>query len=75
MPRAERVVLIGSAALFFGEAWDGLVLKGVIVLLAILTNVTAFQRIVWVYRRASGVPLDAPVPAGTSTTEGNSESR
>lgn len=69
MPRAERVVLIGGAALFFGESWDGLVLKGVILVLAILTNITAFQRIVWVYRRASGVPLDADIPAGTSTDE------
>ncbi|MEX0892651.1 MAG: CDP-alcohol phosphatidyltransferase family protein [Gemmatimonadota bacterium] len=58
MPRAERVVLIGGAALFFGEAWDGLVLKGVILILAVLTNLTAFQRIVWVYRHARGVPLD-----------------
>jgi CDP-diacylglycerol---glycerol-3-phosphate 3-phosphatidyltransferase len=58
MQRAERVVLIGAAALFFGSAWDGAVLKGVILLLAILTNITAFQRIVWVYRRVGGVPLD-----------------
>ena len=58
MPRAERVVLIGAAALFFGDAWDGLVLKAVIVILAVLTNLTAFQRIVWVYRHARGVPLD-----------------
>jgi phosphatidylinositol phosphate synthase len=58
MPRAERVVLIGTAALFFGESWGGLVLKGVIVLLAVLTNLTAFQRIVWVWRHARGVPLD-----------------
>jgi CDP-diacylglycerol--glycerol-3-phosphate 3-phosphatidyltransferase len=71
MPRAERVVLIGGAALFFGEAWNGLVLKGVILLLAILTNITAFQRIVWVYRQASGVPLDADISAGTSTGEGD----
>jgi CDP-diacylglycerol--glycerol-3-phosphate 3-phosphatidyltransferase len=58
MPRAERVVLIGASALFFGEAWNGLVLKIVIVILAVLTNLTAFQRIVWVYRHARGVPLD-----------------
>jgi CDP-diacylglycerol--glycerol-3-phosphate 3-phosphatidyltransferase len=58
MPRAERVVLLGSASLFFGEAWDGLVLKGVILILAVLTNLTAFQRIVWVYQHARGVPLD-----------------
>ena len=58
MPRAERVVLLGAASLFFGAAWDGLVLKGVIVILAVLTNLTAFQRIVWVYQHARGVPLD-----------------
>lgn len=58
MPRAERVVLIGAASLFFGLAWNGLVLKGVIVVLAVLTNITAFQRILWVYRHAAGVPLE-----------------
>lgn len=61
MGRAERVVLIGGAALFFGLSWDGLVLKGVVVVLAILTNLTAFQRMVWVYREAGGVPLDDTV--------------
>ncbi|NJD11709.1 MAG: CDP-alcohol phosphatidyltransferase family protein [Gemmatimonadetes bacterium] len=61
MPRAERVLLIGLAALAFGEAWDGLVLKVVIAVLAVTTNLTAFQRIAWVYRHARGVPLgDAP---------------
>jgi CDP-diacylglycerol---glycerol-3-phosphate 3-phosphatidyltransferase len=58
MPRTERVVLIGGAALFFGTSWGGLVLKIVILLLTVLTNLTAFQRIVWVYRHARGVPLD-----------------
>ncbi len=65
MPRAERVVLIGAAALFFGAAWNGLVLKGVIVLLALTTNITAFQRIVWVYQHARGVPLDESEPTPT----------
>jgi CDP-diacylglycerol---glycerol-3-phosphate 3-phosphatidyltransferase len=58
MPRAERVVLIGGAALFFGLAWQGLVLKIVIIILAVMTNLTAIQRIVWVYQHARGVPLD-----------------
>lgn len=75
MARAERVVLIGGASLFFGEAWDGLVLRGVILVLAVLSNITAFQRIVWVYRQAGGVPLDAPVSAGTSTCEEKREQR
>ena len=75
MPRAERVVLIGTSALFFGDAWNGIVLKGVIVVLAVLTNITAFQRIVWVYKHAGGVPLDAPLSAGTSTNEEDCEAR
>jgi phosphatidylinositol phosphate synthase len=58
MPRAERVVLIGLSSLLFGEIWDGLALKVVIGLLAVLTNLTAFQRIIWVYRHARGVPLE-----------------
>lgn len=58
MQRAERVILIGLASLLFGLAWEGLVLKGAIVVLAVFTNVTAIQRIVWVYQRAGGVPLD-----------------
>jgi CDP-diacylglycerol--glycerol-3-phosphate 3-phosphatidyltransferase len=57
MPRAERIVLIGTSALFFGESWNGLVLKIVIVALAVLTNLTAFQRIYWVWKHARGVPL------------------
>lgn len=69
MARAERVVLIGGAALFFGLLWDGLVLKVVIGVLAVLTNVTAVQRIFWVYRQATGVPLDAPAAAGASIQE------
>ena len=60
MPRAGRVVLTGVAALAFGEAWNGFVLKAVIAVLAVTTNLTAFQRIVWVYRHARGVPLEEP---------------
>ena len=50
MQRAERIVLVGLVSLFFGLAWDGLALKIVFVLMAVLTNFTAVQRIVWVYR-------------------------
>jgi CDP-diacylglycerol--glycerol-3-phosphate 3-phosphatidyltransferase len=76
MPRAERVVLIGLSSLLFGEAWDGLVLKGVIFILAILTNITAFQRIVWVYQHARGVPLNEELaPVGTLTEEESRGSR
>ena len=62
MQRPERVILIGFAALIFGErvylGQQGMVLKAVIILLAILTNLTAVQRIWWVYRatRPDGEP-------------------
>lgn len=58
MQRAERIVLLGLASLVFGLAWDGAVLSWVIVGVAVLTNATAVQRIVWVYRRGKGVPLE-----------------
>lgn len=63
MQRAERVALIGAASLFFGLAWQGLVLKGAILILAVFTNITAIQRIVWVHKHAGGVPLEAPTDA------------
>lgn len=72
-PRAERVVLLGGSALFFGDAWDGLALKVALVILAVLANVTAFQRIFWVYKHAAGVPLDEGTPTATATKEERSE--
>ena len=60
MQRPERVVLLGLGSLSFGLMWGGLVLKVVIVVVAAATNLTAIQRIVWVYRNAAGVPLPDP---------------
>lgn len=64
MQRAERVILIGFAALIFGEATlmgvQGLALRVVIIGLAILTNITVLQRIVWVYRHSR--PHGRPEP-------------
>lgn len=62
MQRAERVILIGTAALFFGEQNEGIVLKGVIIVLAVLTNFTSLQRIAWVYRYTR--PEGEPPPEG-----------
>jgi hypothetical protein len=50
MQRGERVVLIGLASLFFGEDQNGLALRIVIYALAVLTNLTAIHRIIWVYK-------------------------
>jgi CDP-diacylglycerol---glycerol-3-phosphate 3-phosphatidyltransferase len=63
MQRAERVVLLGLGSLLFGLAWNGTVLSIIIIIVAVTTNLTAIQRIVWVYRHATGVPLDDG-PAG-----------
>ena len=64
MQRAERVILIGFAALLFGEATllgvQGLALRVVIIGLAILTNITVLQRILWVYRHSR--PHGRPEP-------------
>jgi len=60
MQRPARVLLLGLGSLSFGLMWGGLVLNTVIVLVAVFTNVTAVQRILWVQRRASGVPVNDP---------------
>ncbi len=58
MQRAERVVLLGLGSVLFGLMWDGLVVSLIIVIMAVTTNWTAIQRIVWVYRHGAGVPLE-----------------
>jgi CDP-diacylglycerol--glycerol-3-phosphate 3-phosphatidyltransferase len=58
LQRPERVVLLGLGSLAFGLMWNGLVLKGIIIVVAVLTSLTAIQRIIWVYRNAAGVPVD-----------------
>ncbi len=70
MQRAERVVLLGLGSLLFGLMWDGLILKIIIVILAVTTILTAGQRMVWVYKNATGVPLDEPdAPEPVKPTE------
>lgn len=63
MQRAERVVLLGAGSLLFGLLWDGMVLMGILVVLAVTSIITAIQRIVWVYQHAAGVPLEEEAPA------------
>jgi CDP-diacylglycerol--glycerol-3-phosphate 3-phosphatidyltransferase len=60
MQRPERVVLIGGSALVFGGSWEGAVLTWVLLIMAALTNFTAVQRIVWVYRHTRPVPPVEP---------------
>ena len=58
MQRAERIVLLGAGSLIFGLAWGGKVLNAIIIIVAVLTNITAIHRIIWVYRHGRGIPLD-----------------
>jgi len=60
MQRAERVILIGFAALLFGEDGNGIVLKVVIYVLAVLTNLTVIQRIWWVWRNTRPEGIASP---------------
>ena len=65
MQRPERVVLIGFSAWFLGGAWEGIGLTAVLLVMATLTNITVFQRIVWVYRHTR-----EDLPAGSVSTSG-----
>ena len=60
MQRAERIILLGGAALFFGSWKSGLVLTVVVWAMAVLTNLTALYRIYWVHRHLRAA---APRPA------------
>jgi len=50
MQRAERVLLLGGAALLFGRRWNGVVLDAVLLAMAVLTHATALQRMLWIHR-------------------------
>jgi CDP-diacylglycerol---glycerol-3-phosphate 3-phosphatidyltransferase len=63
MQRAERVVLIGASSLLFGGTMDGAVLTWTLLVMAVLTNFTVFQRIVWVYRHTRPTKEAEPVLA------------
>jgi CDP-diacylglycerol--glycerol-3-phosphate 3-phosphatidyltransferase len=69
--RPERVVLLSAPQAFFGLAFDGWVLKGIVILLAVTACITAVQRVAFVYRAMS--PARAltpdPVPMGHGTLE------
>lgn len=74
MQRPERVVLIGLSSWWFGGAFNGHVLTGVLLLMATLTNFTVIQRIVWVYRHTRDNP-EAEVGAVPSAIRLSSKRR
>ncbi|MDX1623982.1 MAG: CDP-alcohol phosphatidyltransferase family protein [Gemmatimonadota bacterium] len=68
MQRPERVVTLGLGGLLVGifrlaaPGWEYAPLLVALGAIAVLANYTALERIYEVYRVASGVPLDEPVP-------------
>ncbi|HVT39555.1 MAG TPA: CDP-alcohol phosphatidyltransferase family protein [Gemmatimonadaceae bacterium] len=62
--RAERVVLLSAPQAFFGLAFDGWVLKGIITLLAVTSWVTAIQRIAFVHRATTARTRPRPIAVG-----------
>jgi phosphatidylglycerophosphate synthase len=62
MQRAERIILLGGATLLFGSWQNGIVLTWVLIAMALLTNLTAFYRIYWVWRHTRLTP-GAAAPA------------
>jgi len=62
MERPERITLLAAPQAFFGRAFDGWVVDGVVTLLAVTAVVTVAQRIGHV-RRATSVAIFPPVQA------------
>ena len=54
--RAERLVGIGVPTLIVGAGPEGLVLQGIVALLALGSVITVIQRFVYVYRVTGGSP-------------------
>ena len=64
MQRAERIILLGGASLFFGRWHRGAVLTWVMLAMAVLTNLTAIYRIYWVSRHLNATQKpSAPEPS------------
>lgn len=61
--RPERVVLLSAPQAFFGLAFDGWVLKGIVILLAVTACITAVQRVAFVHRAMLPVPAPKNEPA------------
>ena len=60
MQRPERVVLLSVPQAFFGLAFDGRLLMGVVAILALTAWITALQRILFV-RRTTLNPVSTPL--------------
>jgi len=66
--RAERILGLGIPSLFIGAGPDGLVLLGIVALLAVLSVITVGQRIVYV-RRITRVTPEEDAPRQARATQ------
>ena len=55
MQRPERIVLLSAPQALFGLFWNGWVLIGIVILLAVTAWITAVQRILFVYHATKGM--------------------
>jgi CDP-diacylglycerol--glycerol-3-phosphate 3-phosphatidyltransferase len=75
--RAERIIGLGAPTMFFGAGTQGILLFGIVTVLALLSVFTVVQRVVYVYRITRAVPQEARataprVPALVDAEEGSS---
>ena len=68
MQRAERVIFLGGAALLFGSWRGGVVMSLVMLVMALLTNLTALYRIHWVWMHTRDLPTATPGVAAEPQT-------
>ena len=66
--RPERVVLLSVPQAFFGLAFDGWVLAGIITLLCVTSWITAVQRMQFVYRQTLPVLHTSARPQGAAAS-------
>src|SRR3954470_3966739 len=55
MQRPERIVLLSAPQALFGLFWNGWVLIGIVILLAVTAWITAVQRLLFVYHATQGM--------------------
>ena len=73
MQRPERVVLLSAPQAFFGLAFDGWVLAGIITLLCVTSWITAVQRMQFVYRQT--LPVSHPSARAHSVATGGQKEK
>ncbi len=75
--RAERVIALGVPVLFFGAGQSGMLLLGIVIVLALLSLITVMQRIHHVYKQTkvgSAATASETIPALADSLKKGSKS-